>query len=121
MPDTFSSNMPPSDGVIADLVAIKLGGGAVDVGSDVACDLIVDLIGVYRPTSTLATRIDLTVSSTVVAWFSTVHAAQTPRREVSNLNVTGSGQTVANHAITRISAPPALPAIAAVRHTSSVT
>ena len=33
----------------------------------------------------------------------TLFAAQTPRYEVSNLNVTGPGQTIANHAITRIS------------------
>ena len=46
---------------------------------------------------------NLTVTSTIDAGFFTVYAAQTPRREVSNLNVTGSGQTVANHAITRIS------------------
>ncbi len=50
-----------------------------------------------------AIAMNLTVSATVDAGFFTVYAAQTPRREVSNLNVTGSGQTVANHAITRIS------------------
>jgi LPXTG-site transpeptidase (sortase) family protein len=50
-----------------------------------------------------AVAMNLTVTGTVDAGFFTVYAAQTPRREVSNLNVTGSGQTVANHAICRIS------------------
>ncbi len=50
-----------------------------------------------------AIAMNLTVTSTVDAGYFTVYAAQTPRREVSNLNVTGSGQTVANHAICRIS------------------
>jgi hypothetical protein len=50
-----------------------------------------------------AVAMNLTVSNTVDAGFFTLYAAQTPRREVSNLNVTASGQTVANHAICRIS------------------
>jgi len=52
MPDTSSLNMSASDGAIANLVTIKLGGGGVDLISHVGCDLIVDLIGVYRPTTT---------------------------------------------------------------------
>jgi hypothetical protein len=50
-----------------------------------------------------AVAMNLTVTATVDAGFFTLYAAQTPRREVSNLNVTGSGQTVANNAICRIS------------------
>ncbi len=50
-----------------------------------------------------AVAMNLTVTGTIDAGFFTVYAAQTLRREVSNLNVTGSGQTVANHAICRIS------------------
>lgn len=50
-----------------------------------------------------AVAMNLTVTSTVDAGYFTLYAAQTPRREVSNLNVTGSGQTVANHAISSIS------------------
>jgi LPXTG-site transpeptidase (sortase) family protein len=46
---------------------------------------------------------NLTVTGTVDAGFFTLYAAQTGRREVSNLNVTASGQTIANHAICRIS------------------
>ena len=52
MPDTSSVNMTAFDAAVANLVTIKLGGGAVDLISYVGCDLIVDLIGVYRPTST---------------------------------------------------------------------
>ncbi len=61
--------------------------------------------GLPAPINTRAQAIamNLTVASTVDAGFFTVYAAQTPRREVSNLNVTGTGQTVANHAICRIS------------------
>jgi hypothetical protein len=51
VPDTSSLNMSPSDGAVANLVTIKLGAGAVDLTSYVRCDLIVDLIGVYRPTT----------------------------------------------------------------------
>ena len=40
MPDTSSLNMSASDGAVANLVTITLGGGGVD------------LIGVYRPTTT---------------------------------------------------------------------
>jgi len=50
-----------------------------------------------------AIAMNLTVTGTIDAGFFTVFAAQTPRSEVSNLNVTGSDQTVANHAVTRIS------------------
>jgi len=55
MPDTSSLNMSPSDGAVANLVTIKLNNGAVDLSSFVECDLIVDLIGVYRPTNTSVT------------------------------------------------------------------
>ncbi len=51
IPDTSSLNMAPTDGAVANLVTIKLGGGAVDLTSYVPCDLIVDLIGVYLPTT----------------------------------------------------------------------
>jgi hypothetical protein len=51
MPDTSSLNMSAFDGAVANLVTIKLGGGGVDLVSYVGCDLIVDLIGVYRPTA----------------------------------------------------------------------
>ncbi len=50
-----------------------------------------------------AIAMNLTVTNTVDAGFFTVYAAQTQRRDVSNLNVIASGQTVANHAISRIS------------------
>jgi len=52
MPDTSSLNMSPFDGAVANLVTIKLGGGGVELISFVDCDLVVDLIGVYRPTTT---------------------------------------------------------------------
>jgi hypothetical protein len=52
LPDVSSLNMSPLDGAVANLVTIKLGGGAVDVYAYVPCDLIVDVIGVYRPTTT---------------------------------------------------------------------
>jgi hypothetical protein len=48
-PDTSSLNAGPWDGAVANLVTIKLGGGAVDLTSYADCDLLVDLVGVYRP------------------------------------------------------------------------
>jgi hypothetical protein len=54
-------------------------------------------------TSAQAVAMNLTVSNTIGAGFFTLFAAQTRRTEVSNLNVTVSGQTIANHAICRIS------------------
>ena len=71
MPDTSSLNMSVSDGAVANLVTIKLGGGGVDLISFVGCDLIVDLIGVYRPTTT---RVD---SGRLVAFPSAFRALDT--------------------------------------------
>ncbi len=51
MPETSSLNLSALDGAVANLVTIKLGAGSVDLSSFVDCDLIVDLIGVYRPTA----------------------------------------------------------------------
>jgi sortase (surface protein transpeptidase) len=45
---------------------------------------------------------NVTATGTYGAGYYTLYAAQTPRYDVSNLN-TVSGQTVANHAITRVS------------------
>ena len=71
MPDTSSVNLGASDGAVANLVTIKLGGGAVDLTSYVDCDLIVDLIGVYRPTS------EPVASGRLVAFQSAVRALDT--------------------------------------------
>ncbi len=54
-------------------------------------------------TQAQAIAMNLTTTATANAGYFTLFAAQTPRYEVSNLNVTGPGQTIANHAITRIS------------------
>ena len=54
-------------------------------------------------TQAQAIAMNLTTTATANAGYFTLYAAQTPRYEVSNLNVTGPGQTIANHAITRIS------------------
>ncbi|MCJ7780390.1 MAG: sortase, partial [Acidimicrobiia bacterium] len=54
-------------------------------------------------TQAQAIAMNLTTTATANAGYFTLFAAQTPRNEVSNLNVTGPGQTIANHAITRIS------------------
>jgi sortase (surface protein transpeptidase) len=71
MPDTSSVNLGAFDGAVANLVTIKLGGGAVDLASYVDCDLIVDLIGVYRPTS------EPVASGRLVAFGSAVRALDT--------------------------------------------
>lgn len=50
-----------------------------------------------------AVVMNLTVTRTMNRGFFTMLPAQTPRREVSNLNATGPGQTIANHAVVRAS------------------
>ncbi len=71
MPNTSSLNMAPSDGAVANLVTIKLGAGGVELNSYVGCDLIVDLIGVYRPTASKVS------SGRLVAFPSAVRALDT--------------------------------------------
>ena len=89
MPDTSSLNMSPLDGAVANLVTIKLGGGKVDLTSYVPCDLIVDLIGVYRPT-TVPVR-----AGRLVAYSSAVRALDTRARpqpavgSTTSVNLTG--------------------------------
>ena len=53
--------------------------------------------------SAQAVAMNLTATRTGGWGYFTLYAAQTPRYEVSNLNVNGPGQTIANHAICRIS------------------
>jgi hypothetical protein len=55
LPNTSNLNMNPFESAVANLVTVKLGGGAVDVFTSVPRDVIVDLVGVYRPTSTPTT------------------------------------------------------------------
>jgi sortase (surface protein transpeptidase) len=50
-----------------------------------------------------AVVVNLTVTQTMKRGFFTMHAAQTKRQQVSNLNATGPGQTLANHCIVRTS------------------
>ncbi|MBV1893237.1 MAG: sortase [Ilumatobacteraceae bacterium] len=50
-PGTSNVNIDAGDSAVANLVTVKLGGGAVDVVSESPCDLIVDVAGVYRPAS----------------------------------------------------------------------
>ncbi len=46
-PGTSSLNMPFLNAIVPNLVTVKLGGGSVDVLSDSASDIILDLAGVY--------------------------------------------------------------------------
>lgn len=50
-----------------------------------------------------AVAMNLTVTSTIKPGFFTAYAARTPRRVVSSLNVIRPGQTVANHAFSKVS------------------
>jgi hypothetical protein len=70
-PDTSSLNMGPFENAVANLVTVKLGGGAVDVFASVPRDVIVDVVGVYRPTSTPVT------GGRLVTLFSAVRALDT--------------------------------------------
>ena len=62
----------------------------------------------FRLPSGMATRaravaMNLAVTSSMAPGFFTAYAAQTPRRLVSSLNVSRTGQTVANHTFSRVS------------------
>ncbi len=51
-PGTSNVNFSPYDSAVANLVTVKLGaGGAVDILSSQGCEVIVDVAGVYRPTT----------------------------------------------------------------------
>jgi hypothetical protein len=80
VPETSSLNMSPSDGAVANLVTIKLGAGAVDLTTYVSCDLIVDLIGVYRPTTTAVSSGRLVAFSSAARTLDTRSGPQTCRR-----------------------------------------
>ena len=92
MPDTSSLNASASDGAVANLVTIKLGGGAVDLTSYVDCDLIVDLIGVYRPTASSVRAGRLVAFSSAVRALDTRNSGRQPDvGEISNVMLDGLG------------------------------
>jgi sortase (surface protein transpeptidase) len=89
MPDTSSVNLGAFDGAVANLVTIKLGGGAVDLTSYVDCDLIVDLIGVYRPTSEPVAAGRLVAFESAVRALDTRSAAPPAVGSISRVNLNG--------------------------------
>jgi hypothetical protein len=89
MPDTSSLNMSPSDGAVANLVTIKLNGGAVELNSYVVCDLIVDVIGVYRPTSTPVASGRLVAFPSAVRALDTRSGPQPGLGSISRVNLNG--------------------------------
>jgi sortase (surface protein transpeptidase) len=89
MPDTSSVNMSASDGAVANLATIKLGGGAVDLISFVGCDLIVDLIGVYRPTTTQVDSGRFKAFSSAFRSLDTRSGPQPALGSISRVNLSG--------------------------------
>ncbi len=89
MPDTSSLNLGAFDGAVANLVTIKLGGGAVDLTSYVDCDLIVDLIGVYRPTSAPVASGRLVAFESAVRALDTRSGAPPAVGSISRVNLNG--------------------------------
>lgn len=89
MPDTSSVNMTAFDGAVANLVTIKLGGGAVDLISYVGCDLIVDLIGVYRPTDAAVRAGRLVAFPSAVRALDTRSGPQPRIDSISRVNLNG--------------------------------
>jgi sortase (surface protein transpeptidase) len=89
MPDTSSLNLSLSDGAVANLVTIKLGRGAVDLTSYVGCDLIVDLIGVYRPTTSPVSAGRLVAFSSAVRTLDTRSGPQPAVGSISRVNLNG--------------------------------
>ena len=89
LPDTSSLNMSASDGAVANLVTIKLGAGAVDLVSYVGCDLIVDLIGVYRPTAAPVRAGRLVAFPSAVRALDTRSGPQPGLGSISRVNLNG--------------------------------
>jgi hypothetical protein len=89
VPDTSSLNMSPSDGAVANLVTIKLGAGAVDLTSYVRCDLIVDLIGVYRPTTSQVSAGRLEAFSSAVRTLDTRSGPRPGVGSISRVDLNG--------------------------------
>jgi hypothetical protein len=89
VPGTSSLNMSPSDGAVANLVTIKLGAGAVDLTSYVRCDLIVDLIGVYRPTTSEVRAGRLVALSSAVRTLDTRSGPRPGVGSISRVNLNG--------------------------------
>ena len=89
MPDTSSLNMSAFDGAVANLATIKLGGGAVDLISFVGCDLIVDLIGVYRPTASPVAAGRLVAFPSAVRALDTRPGPQPGVGSISRVNLNG--------------------------------
>ncbi len=92
LPDTSSLNASAFDGAVANLVTIKLGGGAVDLSSYVDCDLIVDLVGVYRPAAASVRGGRLVAFSSAVRALDTRNSGRQPGvGEISNVVLDGLG------------------------------
>ena len=92
LPDTSSVNLSASDVAVANLVTIKLGAGSVDLSSFVDCDLIVDLIGVYRPTTSSVSAGRLVAFPSAVRALDTRLSGRQPGvGEISNVMLDGLG------------------------------
>jgi hypothetical protein len=104
-PDTSSVNAGAFDGAVANLVTIKLGGGAVDLTSHVGCDLIVDLVGVYRPTSSPVASGRLVAYPSAFRALDTRGGGQPGVGQISSVNLNGLVPADA----TAVVAPPSLP------------
>lgn len=89
MPHTSVLNMSASDAAIANLVTIKLGAGGVDLISYAGCDLIVDLIGVYRPTATKVNTGRLVAFPSAMRALDTRSGAQPGLGSISRVNLNG--------------------------------
>jgi sortase (surface protein transpeptidase) len=88
-PDTSSVNAGAFDGAVANLVTIKLGSGAVDLTSFVDCDLIVDLVGVYRPTASPVASGRLVAYPSAVRALDTRAGGQPGVGQISSVNLNG--------------------------------
>lgn len=90
VPDTSCVNASPSDWAVANLATIKLGGGSVDLVSYTDCDLIVDLVGVYRPTSSAVASGRLIAFPSAVRSLDTRQSGPQPAvGSVSRVNLNG--------------------------------
>ena len=88
-PGTSTVNMAPTDTAVANLATVKLGGGAVDVLAYAPCDVIVDIVGVYRPTSSAVTAGRLVAFPAAVRALDTRSGAKPGAGAVVNVNLNG--------------------------------
>lgn len=100
LPDASSVNLAPNDYAVANLVTVKLGaGGYVDIYQYSPCDVIVDVAGVYRPTSVAVTAGRMVVRDSAVRPLDTRRTGKAGPGQIVRVNLNGIGIPASAQAI----------------------